>query len=98
MKLLENKRKSTNIEDNNKDYNTIESKKNDSSLTVSEEPSKEKDTTNGTSKTSLVKTVLIRNANNTSATENENQKPAATSKFHKANVLRSYENLYVKFG
>lgn len=100
MKLLENKRKSTNPEDNKKDSIT-DSKRNDSSLAVSEEQSKEKDkadTTNSTLKTSLVKKVLIRNANNNTSTENENQKPATTSKFHKANVLRSYENLYVKFG
>ncbi|KAM7343607.1 uncharacterized protein ACRADG_010588 [Cochliomyia hominivorax] len=100
MKLLENKRKLASIMNNQKDFNDS-IKKNDSNTSAAKEQNNGKDNNDsnaGSSNTSLVKKVLIRNANNkTGGTENQSQ-TMTSSKANKSNVLRSYENLYVKFG
>lgn len=85
MKLLENKRKSAKVEENKIDENTNSN-----------------DSINSAPKTTLVKKVLLRNASNNSATNKNDSTisnpPSSSYKFNKSNVLRSYENLYVKFG
>ncbi|XP_023295603.2 uncharacterized protein LOC111678467 [Lucilia cuprina] len=98
MKLLENKRKSSNDDENKNDCSTT--KKIESDLPLKEDLSKEKDkadANSSTPKSSLVKKVLIRNATTTNESQVANDS-AVAPKFHKSNVLRSYENLYVKFG
>ncbi|XP_037806070.1 titin [Lucilia sericata] len=98
MKLLENKRKSTNDDENPKDCSTTNKIESDSPLKEDLSTEKDKgDATSSTPKTSLVKKVLIRNATTTNESQVANGS-TVSPKFHKSNVLRSYENLYVKFG
>ncbi|XP_005176870.1 uncharacterized protein LOC101900824 [Musca domestica] len=101
MKLLENQR---NKKDNKKasENDTNPNVCSDDTTKMEEEQNLQID-----KKSSLVKKVLLRNANKpqpgTVVTSNENPPSKATttphhSKTHKTEVLRSYENLYAKIG
>lgn len=82
MMLLENKRKSGTTGENK---NNIGEKSEDADAAT---------------KSSLVKKVLIRNASNSTSPTGlfETKDSPGSTKFSNTNVLRSYENLYVKIG
>lgn len=83
MMLLENKRKSGTTGENKN--NNIGEKSEDADAAT---------------KSSLVKKVLIRNASNSTSPTGllETKDSHGSTKFSNTNVLRSYENLYVKIG
>lgn len=94
--MLENQRnKKENISDQQSQFPTVNESK------VEQETS----STSGINKSSLMKKVLLRNANKPISSEDKDNNTSsesssllAPSKTNKANVLRSYESLYVKIG
>lgn len=97
MKMLENQRnKKENISDQQSQFPTVN---NESKV------EQETSSTSGINKPSLMKKVLLRNANKPISSEDKDNNTSsesssllAPSKTNKANVLRSYESLYVKIG
>lgn len=102
MKLLENQRKSTKVTENSTKSGSEANEQSKSSEDTSRVANDGSVNANSTvTKTSLVKQVLIRNASNNSTPSESQTNGAGDSgppKYHNTNVLRSYENLYVKFG